>query len=141
MDHLRRCLTTEIEPIDRAGLLYTAMHVETFSEALEKYGLGHGSKKNLHQILKRFNDMASVKSDYFVSKKDDMMTISKYLDSVDLSIVSNVTIVSEADEWGSRKQWLVCYVYQSNVFCILILLFCQYPPYFRPTNTYFAWLL
>jgi hypothetical protein len=90
MDHLRRCLTTEIQPIEKAGLLYTAMHVETFSEALEKYSLGPASSKDLHQILKRFNDMASVKSDYFVSKKADMMIISKYLDSVDLPIVSDV---------------------------------------------------
>jgi hypothetical protein len=95
MDHLRRCLTTEIQPIEKAGLLYTAMHVETFSEALEKYGLEHGTSKDLHQILKRFNDMASVRSDYFVSKKADMMIISKHLNSIDLPIVSNVTSIAE----------------------------------------------
>lgn len=107
MDHLRRCLGTEIEPITKAGLLYTANHIETFSEALEQYGTGQAThdaqqilanfnktdseKKNqdLHQILTQFNDMASVKSDYFVCKKEDMMIISKNLKEVELSLVSD----------------------------------------------------
>jgi hypothetical protein len=89
MDHLRRCLSTEIEPITKAGLLYTANHIETFSEALEQYGVGRG-KQDLHQILTQFNDMASVKSDYFVCKKDDMLIISKHLKSVNLSLVSEL---------------------------------------------------
>lgn len=92
MDHLRRCLSTEIEPITKAGLLYTANHIETFSEALEQYGVGHGVK-DLHQILTQFNDMASVKSDYFVCKKEEMLIISKQLKSVDIGLVSTLVAV------------------------------------------------
>lgn len=87
MDYLRQCMSTEIEPIQKAGLLPTATHIETFSDALEQYGLGHGPK-NIHKILLQFNDMASVKSDYFVCKQDPMVKIAKEIATFDLTIVS-----------------------------------------------------
>lgn len=87
MEYLRHCLSTEIEPIKKAGLLPTATHIETFSDTLEEYGLSHG-KKNLHTILQQFNDMASVKSDYFLCRQTPMVQIAREIASLDLSIVS-----------------------------------------------------
>ena len=89
MEYLHQCMSTEIEPIQKAGLLPTATHIETFSDALEQYGLGHGPK-NIHKILLQFNDMASVKSDYFVCKQDPMVQIAKEIATFDLTIVSTV---------------------------------------------------
>lgn len=87
MDYLRQCMSDAIAPIRKAGLLPTATHIETFSEALEECGLDHGPQ-NLHKILTHFNDMASVKSDYFVCRQDPMVKIAKEIASFDLSIVS-----------------------------------------------------
>jgi Mitochondrial degradasome RNA helicase subunit C terminal len=88
MDYLRQCLSTDIEPIQKAGLLPTSTHIETFSDALEKLGLRHGSK-NLHLMLRQFNDVASVKSDYFVCRQDPMVKIAKEISPLDLEIVSS----------------------------------------------------
>lgn len=82
-------MKNEIKPISKAGLLPTAIHIETFSNALEEYGLGHGPK-NLHKVLLQFNDMASVQSDYFVCRQADMVNIAQQLADLDLSIVSAV---------------------------------------------------
>jgi len=82
---------SEIEPISKAGLLPTATHIETFSDALEEHGLGHGPK-NLHKVLLQFNDLASVKSDYFVCRQGPMVNIARELASLDLSIVSIVGV-------------------------------------------------
>jgi hypothetical protein len=87
MEYLRHCLSTEIEAVNKAGLLPTATHIETYSDALDQYGLGHGAK-NLHKILQQFNEMASVKSDYFVCKQDPMVQIARAIAHLDLSIVS-----------------------------------------------------
>lgn len=88
---------SEIKPIAKAGLLPTATHIETFSDALEEYGLGHGPK-NLHKILLQFTDMASVKSDYFVCRQAPMVHIAHHLADLDLPIVSTVCLLwSESD--------------------------------------------
>lgn len=87
MDYLRQCLSTDIEPIQKAGLLPTSTHIETFSNALEKVGLRHGTR-NLHTMLQQFNDMASVKSEFFVCMQDPMVKTAKAISNVELTIVS-----------------------------------------------------
>jgi Suv3 C-terminal domain 1 len=89
MEYLRQCLSTDIPPIEKAGLLPTTSHIQTFSDTLEQFGLGHGPK-NLHNVLLQFNDMASVKSDYFVCKQGAMVKIARVIARLDLSIVSVV---------------------------------------------------
>jgi hypothetical protein len=86
MEYLRQCLSTDIEPIEKAGLLPTSTHIQTFSDALEQLGMRHGTK-NLHTILQQFNDIASVKSDYFVCRQDPMVHIAKAIAPYDLAIV------------------------------------------------------
>jgi hypothetical protein len=87
MEFLRQCLTTNITPIEKAGLLPTTTHIQTFSDALEQLGMRHGTKA-LHQILQQFNDIASVKSDYFVCRQDDMVKVAKSIAPFDVTIVS-----------------------------------------------------
>jgi hypothetical protein len=93
MEYLRQCLTTDIAPIEKAGLLPTATHIQTFSDTLEQLGMRHGTK-NLHTILQQFNDIASVKSDYFVCRQDPMVHIAKAIAPYDLAIVSRVLYLS-----------------------------------------------
>lgn len=88
LDYLRQCLQTDVVPIQKAGLLPTAAHIQTFSDTLEQFGLGHGSK-NLHKVLLQFNDMASVKSDYFVCKQGPMVKIARSIARLELTIVSS----------------------------------------------------
>ena len=90
LDYLRQCLSTEIEPIAKAGLLPTATHIQTFSDALEQLGMQHGTK-NLHKILQQFNDIASVKSDFFVCRQDPMVHIAKAIAPYDMAIVSSLS--------------------------------------------------
>jgi hypothetical protein len=89
MEYLRQCLSTDIAPIEKAGLLPTTSHIQTFSDTLEQFGLGHGPK-NLHNVLLQFNDMASVRSDYFVCKQGAMVKIARVIARLDLNIVSVV---------------------------------------------------
>jgi hypothetical protein len=88
MEYLRQCLSTDIEPIARAGLLPTSTHIQKFSDTLEQLGMRHGTK-NLHTILQQFNDIASVKSDFFVCRQDPMVFIAREMAPYDLTIVSS----------------------------------------------------
>ena len=90
MEYLRQCLTTDIKPIEKAGLIPTAQHIQTFSDALEQLGMRHGTKQ-LHTILKQFNDIASVKSDYFVCRQDPMVNIAKAIAPFELAMVSGTS--------------------------------------------------
>jgi ATP-dependent RNA helicase SUPV3L1/SUV3 len=87
MRHLRNCMATEIEPVQKAGLLPTASHIEEFSEALDNYGLGLGhGVNNLHTILHQFDAMATVKSGFFLCRQTPMYMIAKFLEKHPLSI-------------------------------------------------------
>ena len=103
LPYLRECMATEIAPIGKAGLLPTASHIEVFSNALEDYGLGHGSN-NLHKALLQFNDLANVQSDYFVCRQGPMVDIAKEVEELDLSIVSRrVLLLISVQTWLSMQ--------------------------------------
>ena len=103
LPYLRECMATEIAPIGKAGLLPTASHIEVFSNALEDYGLGHGSN-NLHKALLQFNDLANVQSDYFVCRQGPMVDIAKEVEELDLSIVSmRVLLLKSVQTWRSMQ--------------------------------------
>jgi hypothetical protein len=76
---------TEIKTIKKAGLMPTTSHIEMFSATLEQYGLGPGSHR-LHTILLRFNDMATIQSEFFMCRQTPMYNIAKYLAQHPLSI-------------------------------------------------------
>jgi hypothetical protein len=67
-EYLRQCMGTEIKTIKKAGLMPTTSHIEMFSATLEQYGLGPGSHR-LHTILLRFNDMATIQSEFFMCRQ------------------------------------------------------------------------
>jgi hypothetical protein len=84
-------MATEIEPVQKAGLLPTASHIEEFSGALDNYGLGHGVN-NLHTILHQFDAMATVKSGFFLCRQTPMYAIAKDLEKHALSIRDKYTL-------------------------------------------------
>ena len=61
-------MSTEISSIPKAGLLPTTKHIEIFCEALAQYGLEKEGLK-LHTVLLRFNDMATIQSDFFMGRQ------------------------------------------------------------------------
>lgn len=85
LEHLQRCMTTEIVPIEKAGLLPTAVHVELFNDALKKYELGN-DYDNLHKILVQFSEMATLKGDFFLCRQTPMQVVAKLLNDVDLPL-------------------------------------------------------
>ena len=92
LEYVTKCLATEIEPIEKAGLIFTASHVGMFEEAVKSYYSGHDDETSeneretpdLHWLLQEFSDMAVVKGDYFLCKQDDMNVIARWLKDVDL---------------------------------------------------------
>ncbi|KAG7342054.1 helicase domain protein [Nitzschia inconspicua] len=84
---VRECLSMDIEPIEKAGLLPTAAHIELFSEAMNAYGSENDdSFSDLHQLLRQFNAMATVKGDYFLGRQHEMLMIAKRIKNVPLKL-------------------------------------------------------
>ena len=63
--YLQKCLETNIEPINRAGLVPTTNHIEAFSETLAQQS-NDETANQLHSVLLRFNDVATLQSDFFM---------------------------------------------------------------------------
>lgn len=86
--YIRECMSTNIEPIEKAGLLPTAAHVELFSDAMSAYDVENEEESfpDLHQILRQFNAMATVKGDYFLGRQSEMRMIAKRIKDVPLDI-------------------------------------------------------
>jgi ATP-dependent RNA helicase SUPV3L1/SUV3 len=86
--YIRECLSTEIEPIEKAALLPTAAHIELFSEAIRAYDANDGNddSDDLHQVLRQFNAMATVKGDFFLGRQTEMSMIAKTLRDVPINI-------------------------------------------------------
>jgi ATP-dependent RNA helicase SUPV3L1/SUV3 len=85
---IRECLSTDIAPIEKAGLLPTAAHIELFSEAVSAYEAGKEEElfPDLHQVLKQFNAMATVKGDYFLGRQHELQMIAKRIKTIPLSL-------------------------------------------------------
>jgi ATP-dependent RNA helicase SUPV3L1/SUV3 len=92
MEYLRKCMGTEINSVERAGLLPTANHIDAFSSALEQYGLGDGESNKLHKTLRRFSEMASVQSDFFLGRQTAMHQIARAITSFPLTIREKYTL-------------------------------------------------
>jgi ATP-dependent RNA helicase SUPV3L1/SUV3 len=88
LPYIRECMSTEIEPIEKAALLPTAAHVELFSDAIRAYDEEGDDNRNddLHQVLRQFNAMATVKGDFFLGRQTEMNMIAKKIRDVPINI-------------------------------------------------------
>lgn len=91
LEYIRECLSTEIAPIEKAGLVPTAAHVGLFAEAFQEYHYGGKTNAqgeemtpNLHTVLKEFSDMAVVKGDFTLCRQSDMVIIASWLKDIQL---------------------------------------------------------
>lgn len=100
--YVKKCLATEIKPVEKAGLIFTASHVGMFDEALKTYYFGEDHEKpgsedkkrrtlHLHWLLNEFKEMAVVRGNYFLCKQEDMITIAKWLSEVPLETSDKYT--------------------------------------------------
>lgn len=84
---IRECLATDIELVEKAGLLPTAGHIEMFSEAMSAYEVeDKDSMLDLDQVLKQFNAMATVKGDFFLGRQHELQMIAKRIKNIPLSL-------------------------------------------------------
>ena len=92
LSYIKNCLATEIQPVERAGLIFTASMVGMFEEAMKNYyhgddqiSLGNEEKPlHLHWLLQEFSKMAVVRGNYFLCKQEDMIVIAQWLKNVSL---------------------------------------------------------
>ncbi len=83
MKHLRKCMSTEIEPIMKAGLIPTASHIGLFNDLLMKYGPSH-DENELHKTIRQFSEMATLQGDFFLCRKKSMEDVARWLIEVPL---------------------------------------------------------
>lgn len=102
LPYIHECMSTEIEPIEKAGLLPTAAHIELFSEALGAYQLDE-DHTNLHQILRQFSAMATVRGDFFLCRQTEMRNIAKRLKQVSLPLRDAYTMCLSPTTENSMK--------------------------------------
>ena len=89
LGYIRRCMSCEIEPIRKAALLPTEAHIELFSEAIHAYDVDDKNQNrypDLHQILKQFSALATVKGDFFLGRQTEMRIIAKRLKNIPIRL-------------------------------------------------------
>ena len=102
MVFVRNCLERDIAPIEKAGLLPTPDHIESFHQALQTHNLdlvGDSSQPpedqattDLFRILRQFSAMATIKGDYFLCRKTEMERIARQIKDVPLPIRDSYTL-------------------------------------------------
>ena len=83
MEYLHLCMSTEIPPLQKAGLLPTASHIESFAAALKTYKLSK-HHDHLHRMLDQFSDMATLQGDYFLCRQTSMRAMAQSLAHVSI---------------------------------------------------------
>ncbi|KAL3792854.1 hypothetical protein HJC23_004779 [Cyclotella cryptica] len=83
MKYLRKCMTKDIAPIRKAGLIPTASHIAMFDDLLREYGAQ--KQMSLNETLRKFSEMATVQGDFFLCRKRGLEIVSKWLKDVEMS--------------------------------------------------------
>ena len=81
MAHLRKCMSTEIKPVEKAGILPTPAHIASFNQHLGDYD--SSKKLELHQTLRKFSEMATLKGQFFLCRQQQLEVISRWLKDID----------------------------------------------------------
>jgi ATP-dependent RNA helicase SUPV3L1/SUV3 len=86
MKYLQKCMSSDVEMIQQAGLLPTASRIEAFYAALIEHDLVAQHSNNLHHALQHFTELARTRGDYFLCRQTDMIVIAKHLTQLNLPI-------------------------------------------------------
>ena len=84
-------MATEIAPITKAGLLPTPVHIELFSHTLQTYGLSK-DYENLHKMLGRFSELATLQGDFFLCRQTPMRVIARILTDLNIPLRDKFTL-------------------------------------------------
>ena len=103
--YINDCLSSDIEPITKAALVPTEAHIELFSDAIYAYDLGDDKSKypDLHEILRQFSAMATVKGDFFLGRQTEMTMIAKRLKNIPIRLRDAYTICLSPTAENSLK--------------------------------------
>ena len=103
MEYLQTCMSTDIPAVERAGLLPTSENMEDFSNAMASL-MGEVESDELHLILQKFDEMATLQGDYFLCRPTQIINIAKFLADVPLSIQDKYTFCMSPVERDDPKQ-------------------------------------
>ena len=98
LGYIGQCLSSEIEPLRKAALVPTESHIELFANAIHAYTLSNAnesdgnSQPDLHEILRQFSAMATVKGDFFLGRQNEMATIAKRLKNIPIRLSDAYTM-------------------------------------------------
>ena len=67
-------------------------HIQIYSETLSKFTESNDDSHHLHNILRQFNDMATVEGDYFLCRQNQMQIIAKMLKMIPLDLATKYSI-------------------------------------------------
>jgi len=81
MAHLKKCMGSEIRPLTKAGIIPTTSHIAVFNQHLEEHS-SSGKEIELHQTLRKFSEMATLKGDFFLCRKQSMEVVSLWLKDI-----------------------------------------------------------
>lgn len=116
LGYIRKCLSTEIEPLRKAALLPTESHIELFAQAVHtssqdnlersdgniNTSSGH-NYPDLHEILQQFSGMATVRGDFFLGRQTEMAMIAKRLKNIPIPLRDAYTMCLSPTTEGSLK--------------------------------------
>ena len=109
LGYIRRCLSTEVEPLRKAALVPTEAHIELFAQAIHSYTSKSANESSvmnqpdLHEILRQFSAMATVKGDFFLGRQNEMATIAKRLKNIPIRLRDAYTMCLSPTTESSLK--------------------------------------
>ena len=124
LEHLQKCMKTEIRPITKAGLLPTSSHFELFAEATKKYNDMSSEEEfdvhYLHKGMLQFEEMARLKGDFFLCRQTQMRKIAKWIDDLPMLLKDKYSFcmapVNEVcpDSMGLLKRFATKYSHEET---------------------------
>lgn len=87
LTYIRESIKNDVPPIEKAGLEPSASHIESFSRCLKIYNPTVDAD-DIHQVLRQYHEMASIQSDYFITRQQGIMKLAELIAPLNLSLVS-----------------------------------------------------
>ena len=80
----------------------TEAHIELFARAIHSY-TSRDAEPDLHEILKQFSAMATVKGDFFLGRQNEMAVIAKRLQKIHIKLTDAYTMCLSPTTDGSLR--------------------------------------
>ena len=109
--YLKKCISTEIQPLAKAGIIPTSSHIALFNQHLVEHR-SSAKEIGLHQTLKKFSEMATLKGDFFLCRERSMETVSLWLKDINMSTADKFVICTAPlnEKCAKSKNMLMRYL-------------------------------